>query len=131
MDGAHTYIRRSYGDKYLGAVKIKNTKNMQDAHEAIRPTAIDRTPLVIKPYVTEDEFKLYQLIYNRAIASLMAPARFNSVRVEFTNTDSLWAITGQSMEFDGYLKVYGKQKLMKIHYYLILIWVKDITRMRF
>ena len=108
VDGAHTYIRRSYGDKYLGAVKIKNTKNMQDAHEAIRPTAIDRTPLVIKPYVTEDEFKLYQLIYNRAIASLMAPARFNSVRVEFTNTDSLWAITGQSMEFDGYLKVYGK-----------------------
>lgn len=108
VDSAHTYIRRTYGDKYLGAVKIKNTKNMQDAHEAIRPTAIDRTPLAIKPYVTEDEFKLYQLIYNRAVASLMAPARFNSVRVEFSNTDSLWAVTGQTMEFDGYLRVYGK-----------------------
>ncbi|MDE7263131.1 MAG: type I DNA topoisomerase [Anaeroplasmataceae bacterium] len=108
VDHAHQYIRQNYGDKYLGAVKIKTAKNMQDAHEAIRPTSVERTPEMIQPYVTEEEYQLYRLIYSRSIASLMAPARFNSVRVEFTNTNSLWAITGQTMEFDGYLKAYGK-----------------------
>ncbi|MDE6656950.1 MAG: topoisomerase DNA-binding C4 zinc finger domain-containing protein, partial [Anaeroplasmataceae bacterium] len=108
VDSAHQYIRQTYGDKYLGAVKIKTAKNMQDAHEAIRPTSVERTPEAMKPYLAEDEYELYRLIYNRTIASLMAPARFNSVRVEFTNTNSLWAITGQTMEFDGYLKAYGK-----------------------
>ncbi len=108
VDSAHSYIRNTYGDKYLGAVKIKTSKNMQDAHEAIRPTSVERTPEAVKPYLSEEEYKLYQLIYNRTIASLMAPARFNSLRVEFTNTNSLWAITGQTMEFDGYLKAYGK-----------------------
>ena len=108
VDAAHQFIRNTYGDKYLGAVKIKAAKNMQDAHEAIRPTSIDRTPDEVKSYLSDEEYQLYRLIYNRTIASLMAPARFNSVRIEFTNTNSLWAITGQTMEFDGYLKVYGK-----------------------
>ncbi len=108
VDSAHQYIRNAYGDKYLGAVKIKTSKNMQDAHEAIRPTSIDRTPDEVKSYLSDEEYQLYRLIYNRTVASLMAPARFNSVRIEFTNTNSLWAITGQTMEFDGYLKVYGK-----------------------
>lgn len=108
VDDAHQYIRQNYGDKYLGNVKVKVAKNMQDAHEAIRPTAIERHPETIKAFLTDEEYQLYQLIYRRTIASLMAPARFNSVRVEFTNTNSLWAVTGQTMEFDGYLKVYGK-----------------------
>ncbi|MDE7384841.1 MAG: type I DNA topoisomerase [Anaeroplasmataceae bacterium] len=108
VDAAHQYIRNTYGDKYLGEVKIKTAKNMQDAHEGIRPTAVERTPEAMKPYLTEEEYQLYRLIYNRTIASLMAPARFNSLKVEFTNTNSLWAVTGQTMEFDGYLKAYGK-----------------------
>ena len=108
VDSANQFIRKTYGDKYLGAVEIKVAKNMQDAHEAIRPTSIDRTPEEIASYLTEDELKLYRLIYNRTLASLMAPARFNSVKVEFANTNSLWTIHGQTMEFDGYLKVYGK-----------------------
>ncbi len=105
---ANQYIVRNYGDKYLGAVKIKNAKNMQDAHEAIRPTSIERTPDSLREYLSLEELMIYKLIYNRTVASLMAPARFNQVRVEFTNTDSLWATTGQTMEFDGYLRVYGK-----------------------
>lgn len=108
VDDAHQYIRKTYGDKYLGEVKIKTAKNMQDAHEAIRPTSVERTPDAMRPYLTDDEYQLYRLIYNRTIASLMAPARFNALRVEFTNTNSLWAVTGQTMEFDGYLRVYGK-----------------------
>ncbi|MDE6661485.1 MAG: type I DNA topoisomerase [Anaeroplasmataceae bacterium] len=107
---AHQYIRKTYGDKYLGDVKIKTSKNMQDAHEAIRPTAVERTPDQMKPYLSEEEYELYRLIYNRTMASLMAPARFNSLRVEFTNTNSLWAVTGQTMEFDGYLRAYGRSE---------------------
>lgn len=108
VDDAHQYIRNEYGDKYLGSVKIRATKNMQDAHEAIRPTSVDRTPDEVQPYLTPEEYQLYRLIYNRTIASLMAPAQFNSIHIDFSNTNSLWSITGQTMEFDGYLRVYGK-----------------------
>ncbi|MDE5715086.1 MAG: type I DNA topoisomerase, partial [Anaeroplasmataceae bacterium] len=107
---ANQYIVRNYGDKYLGALKIKTSKNMQDAHEAIRPTSIERTPDSLRDYLSLEELMIYKLIYNRTIASLMAPARFNQVKVEFANTDSLWVTTGQTMEFDGYLRVYGKSE---------------------
>ena len=105
---ANQYIVNNYGTKYLGYVKVKDQKNMQDAHEGIRPTSIHRTPESIKQYLTDDEYKLYSLIYKRTLASLMSSATFNSTKVEFTNTDSLWALTGQQLVFDGYLKVYGK-----------------------
>jgi len=105
---ANQYILNHYGSKYIGSLKIKDQKNMQDAHEGIRPTSIDRTPDSIRSYLTDDEYKLYSLIYRRTLASLMSAAVFNSTKVEFTNTDSLWALTGQQMIFDGYLKVYGK-----------------------
>lgn len=110
VESATNYIKSKYGEKYLGFLKIKTSKNMQDAHEGIRPTGINRDPESIKQYLTADEYKLYKIIYNRTIASLMAPARFNSTRVEFTNTNSVWAVTGQTLEFDGFLKVYGKSE---------------------
>lgn len=110
VQDANTYILNHYGSKYLGSVKIRSQKNMQDAHEGIRPTSVDRTPESVKPYLTEDEFKLYSLIYRRTLASLMSSAVFNSTRVEFTNTDSVWALTGQQLVFDGYLKVYGRSE---------------------
>lgn len=105
---ANQYIVNNYGTKYLGYVKVKDQKNMQDAHEGIRPTSIHRTPESIKQYLTDDEYKLYSLIYKRTLASLMSNAVFNSTKVEFSNTDSLWTLTGQQLVFDGYLKVYGK-----------------------
>ncbi|MDE5565839.1 MAG: topoisomerase DNA-binding C4 zinc finger domain-containing protein [Anaeroplasmataceae bacterium] len=108
VESVNQYIISNYGEKYLGALKVKTSKNMQDAHEGIRPTSILRTPESLKEYLSLDEYNLYQLIYRRTLASLMAPARFNSTKVEFTNTNSLWHITGQMLEFDGYLKVYGK-----------------------
>lgn len=108
ISDANDYILNTYGSKYLGALKIKGQKNMQDAHEGIRPTSIHRTPESIQKYLTEDEFKLYGLIYKRTLASLMSSAIFNSTRVEFSNTDSIWALNGQQLVFDGYLKVYGK-----------------------
>ncbi len=108
VQDANEYIMNTYGSKYLGSVKIKEQKNMQDAHEGIRPTSIYRTPESLKDYLTEDEYNLYELIYRRTLASLMSSAIFNATRIEFTNTDSLWALNGQQLVFDGYLKVYGK-----------------------
>lgn len=105
---ATEYIINNYGTKYVGQVKSKVQKNAQDAHEGIRPTSIHRTPDSIKKYLSDDEYKLYSLIYNRTLASLMSNAIFNSTRIEFSNTDSMWYMTGQQLIFDGYLKVYGK-----------------------
>lgn len=110
VSDAHRYIVSNFGDKYLGGIKIKSAKNMQDAHEGIRPTSIDRTPEMLQQYLSVDEYKLYKLIYQRTLASLMAPATFNATKVEFSNTNSLWTVTGQQLVFDGYLKVYGKSE---------------------
>ena len=104
------FIINNYGQRYLGELKIKTSKNMQDAHEAIRPTSILRNPEELKKYLAIDEYRLYKLIYNRTLASLMAPAVFNSTKVEFTNTNSIWTASGQALNFDGFLKVYGKSE---------------------
>lgn len=110
ISDVNNYIVSSYGQKYLGGLKIKTSKNMQDAHEAIRPTSIDRHPEDVKQYLSSDEYKIYKLIYQRTLASLMAPAQFNSTRVDFTNTNSSWMTSGQQLVFDGYLKIYGKSE---------------------
>ena len=108
VEKAKQYILQNYGKKYIGTVKNKSQKIMQDAHEGIRPTSINRTPESIKEYLTDEEYKLYNLIYKRTLASLMSAAVFNSTRVEFSNTDSLWSTNGSELVFDGYLKVYGR-----------------------
>lgn len=110
INDANRYILNNYGQRYIGYTKNKINKNSQDAHEGIRPTSIDRNPDSVKKYLTEDEFKLYNLIYKRALASLMSAAIFLSTRVEFVNTDSKWYTTGQTLIFDGYLKIYGKSE---------------------
>ncbi len=104
---AMKYIEEKYGKKYVGYVKTsKKTDNVQDAHEAIRPTSILREPERIKSYLSNDEFKLYSLIYKRALASLMADAKVNQTTVVFDNNDYRFKTTGQILLFDGYLKVY-------------------------
>ncbi len=110
VESVNQYIIHQFGEKYLGNLKIKSSKNMQDAHEGIRPTSIMRTPDSMKEYLSSEEYRLYSLIYKRTLASLMAPAKFNATKIEFTNTNSTWVITGQNLEFDGYLRVYGKSE---------------------
>lgn len=101
------YIEENYGKKYVGYVKTaKKNDNVQDAHEAIRPTSIMREPTKIKQYLSNDEFKLYSLIYKRAVASLMADAKVNQTTVILGNCDYKFKTTGQILIFDGYLKVY-------------------------
>lgn len=109
IDEAYKYIKDNYGEKYIGAVKKnKNKNNVQDAHEAIRPTSLKRTPDVVKPYLTQDEYKVYSIIYARALASLMADAKVLATTILLENNDYLFKATGQIGVFDGYLKVYGK-----------------------
>ncbi|MDD2181130.1 MAG: type I DNA topoisomerase [Bacilli bacterium] len=102
------YIEAKYGKEYLGNVKVGKSKdNVQDAHEAIRPTSIQRDPLSVKPYLSNDEYKLYRLIYYRALASLMADAKTNNTTVILDNNNYQFKANGQVLIFDGYLKVYG------------------------
>ena len=104
---AMKYIEENYGKKYIGYVKkTKKTENVQDAHEAIRPTSVLREPLKIKQYLTSDEFKLYSLIYKRTLASLMADASANQTTIVFDNNNYKFKTVGSILIFDGYLKVY-------------------------
>ena len=107
---ANGFIKDSFGSDYLGHIHIKEQKLAQDAHEAIRVTSIYRTPESIKSYLTLDEYKLYDLIYKRTLSSLMASAKFMRKTVFFTNNETVWKINGQTLIFDGYLKVYGKEE---------------------
>ena len=104
---AMKYIEENFGKNYVGYIKAsKKTDNVQDAHEAIRPTSILREPTKVKQYLSSDEFKLYSMIYKRAVASLMADAKVNQTTVVFDNNDYKFKTTGSILIFDGYLKLY-------------------------
>lgn len=109
ISSTKAYIKKTYGDEYVGYAKVgKKNANMQDAHEGIRPTSINRTPDSIKAYLSTDEYKLYKLIYTRALASIMADAKVKATTVTFLNNDYLFKTTGSVLTFDGYLKVYSE-----------------------
>lgn len=105
----YNYIKGNYGDEYIGYVK-KGKKNdaVQDAHEGIRPTSIMRTPDSVKAYLSNDEYKLYRLIYIRALASLMKDAKTLATTVILENNGYTFKATGSVLKFDGYLKVYSE-----------------------
>lgn len=106
---SYAFIKENYGEEYIGYVKkSKKRENVQDAHEAIRPSSINRTPDSIKKYLTKDEFKLYEMIYARALASLMADAKLNQTTITLDNNNTTFKTTGSVLIFEGYLKVYGK-----------------------
>lgn len=116
VGATYHYIENNYGKEYVGFYKTSKKKdNVQDAHEAIRPTSIQRDPLSVKNYLTADEYKLYRLIYYRALASLMAPAKTNNTTVILDNNNYQFKVTGQVITFDGYLKVYGDYEDTKDH----------------
>lgn len=104
----YSYIKDKFGSEYVGYVKkSKKTENVQDAHEAIRPTSIYREPDMIKEYLTNDEYKLYRLIYYRALASLMKDAKVEATLVILDNNNYKFKVNGQVVIFDGYLKIYN------------------------
>lgn len=107
VNQALKFIKDNYGSEYCGHVKVKNKDTSQDAHEAIRPTSLDRRPEDIDKYLTSDERKIYRLIYNRAVGSLMSAAKFEATTLLFDNNGHTFKTTGQRLLFDGYLKVSG------------------------
>ncbi|MBQ1566534.1 MAG: type I DNA topoisomerase, partial [Erysipelotrichaceae bacterium] len=107
VSAAFSKIENEYGKEYKGFYRVKNDESSQDAHEAIRPTSLDNEPDKIKEYLTNDQYKLYKFIYYRALASLMSEARFTGITYNFNNNDYIFTVSGQKMEFDGFLKVYG------------------------
>lgn len=106
-------IINDHGKEYLGHYKFKNDEKAQDAHEAIRPTNIDNDPEKIKEYLTNDQYKLYRMIYMRAMASLMAAAKFETLAVNFKQKDYEFSARGIIMTFDGYLRVYKDYETSK------------------
>ena len=109
VNDTKAFIKNKYGNEYVGSVKqSKEPKGAQDAHEAIRPTSILRTPESIKEYLSPDEYKLYRLIYIRSLAYLMSGAKMLATTVNLENNGYMFKATGSVLKFDGYLKVYSE-----------------------
>jgi len=109
------YIKKEIGNEYLPENILnysgKKAKNAQEAHEAIRPTDIIRTPQSVKKYLSTDQNKLYDLIWSRALSSQMESAKFdrNTVTITSDNNDTICKASGSVLKFDGFLKVYNNQ----------------------
>jgi DNA topoisomerase I len=105
------YILTEIGDNYYKKHDEKKSKSsnkkIQDAHEAIRPTSVDRTPDSIKDSLTKDQYKLYNLIWRRFVASQMEDAVFDVLNVSCLIGDYLFKATGSKLKFDGYMKIYN------------------------
>ncbi|SHJ96320.1 type I DNA topoisomerase [Paramaledivibacter caminithermalis] len=110
---ADKYIVDKFTEKYLAKQKrkVKNKKDAQDAHEAIRPTSVLRTPTAIRNSLSNDQYNLYKLIWERFVASQMADATYNSYNVDIVNGKYLFKAKGVKQEFDGFLKVYSFAKI--------------------
>ncbi|PLR77624.1 type I DNA topoisomerase [Bacillus sp. V3-13] len=105
---AAQYIEHAYGKEYLAAEKRKDKKqsNAQDAHEAIRPTSTLREPGGLKEYLSRDQLRLYKLIWDRFVASQMAPAVMDTMSVDLKNGDVIFRASGSKVKFAGFMKVY-------------------------
>lgn len=108
IEESKTFIEDTYGKEFLATKKAPEKKNAkaQDAHEAIRPTSVMRPPAAMKAYLTRDQLRLYKLIWERLVASQMAPAVLDTVRVDLVNNDVRFRATGSQVKFEGFMKVY-------------------------
>lgn len=110
-ESAKDYIIGKIGLEYYGGSIYSNKKkDVQDAHEAIRPSYAELEPDSIKDSLTKDQYNLYKLIWNRFIASQMAPAKFKAVNAVITNGDYNFKAVGSKLLFDGFLKIYNSAK---------------------
>src|SRR5499427_6812331 len=102
------FIQNQYGPNYLPekAVHYRSKKDAQDAHEAIRPTDVTRTPDSLAAYLKPEELKLYRLIWQRFVASQMMPALFDQTTIDIAAGRLTFRATGSVLKFDGFLKVY-------------------------
>jgi len=109
---ARAHIKETYGADFLpeGPNVFKVKKSAQDAHEAIRPTSITKTPDLVKPFLSEDEFELYRLIWQRFISSQMTPALYDQTTVEIEAGKGIFRATGSVIKFAGFTVIYMEGK---------------------
>ncbi len=105
------YIGQEYGQPYVGQGRTGKAKaTTQDAHEAIRPTDVSLTPQIVKPHVTPDQFKLYNLIWRRFVASFMTPAVFDTVRADIVAAQYVFRANGSHLKFPGFYAVWPREE---------------------
>ncbi len=112
LTAGRKYIAETYGKEYLPPHpnQYGKKKGAQDAHEAIRPTYLDRPPESVKKNLTAQQYKLYSLIWNRFVASQMKPAVFDVITVDIEAGRFTFRTTSQTVKFDGFLKIYQEEK---------------------
>ena len=105
---ARSFIGEHYGENYVAVQesKQKENKNVQDAHEAIRPTDVSRMPAIVKESLSRDKFRLYQLIWKRFVASRMQPAVYETTSVKISGGEYLFTVAASKIKFDGFMSVY-------------------------
>ena len=109
ISAVRDHIKKTYGGDFLPETPnvFKTKSDAQDAHEAIRPTSLDHDPETVKAYLTEDQYSLYRLIWNRFVASQMPPATFDETTVDATAGDYLFRVKGTVPKFAGWMATYG------------------------
>ncbi len=111
---AKKYIEEKYGTKYVGKYIVKNSKsNIQDAHEGIRPSDINLEPDAIQQYLTNDQYKLYKLIWNRFLVSQFAAMKYEQMQIVAVNGDYKFKGTINKVIFDGYYKIFKEEDEIK------------------
>lgn len=108
VQAARDHIKTTYSEEYLPtrSVTYRSKKGAQDAHEAIRPTIPLRTPIDLKPYLSSDQYRLYDLIWKRFIASQMKPAIFDATTIDIKADNYLFRATGSVIKFNGFRRIY-------------------------
>ncbi len=103
-----SYIREQYGAKYVSEAENvqKGGNKIQDAHEAIRPSDVTRTPVLVKESLSRDQFRLYQLIWNRFVASRMSPALYETTSIKIGAGDYRFGVAASKVVFEGFMSVY-------------------------
>ncbi|GHO73411.1 DNA topoisomerase 1 [Ktedonobacter sp. SOSP1-85] len=109
------FISQEYGQEYVGGGRTSKAKaTTQDAHEAIRPTDVSLTPKSVKSYLSPEQYKLYTLIWNRFVASFMAPAIFDTVRADIGARQYVFRATGSNLKFPGFYAVWPREEDEKL-----------------
>ncbi|GER89427.1 DNA topoisomerase 1 [Dictyobacter vulcani] len=109
------HIAQEYGDPYVGQGRVGKSKaTTQDAHEAVRPTEVSFTPQIVKPYLSPDQFKLYNLIWRRFVASFMTSAVFDTVRADIVARQYVFRATGSNLKFPGFYAVWSREEDEKL-----------------
>ena len=130
---ARAYVEENYGKEYVSAAvqEKKSGKKIQDAHEAIRPTDITRTPFALKESLTRDQFRLYQLIWKRFAASRMANAQYTTTSVKIDAAGYRFLVSASKKKFDGFMAVYVQDEEEKGEGNLLVKEISSETQLNF